>query len=295
MDVTVVIRAAGERTEELCRYIIERQVPKEQVFLIHERPFWKAVKRTFEIGVEEGRKWTLAVDADVLVSSDGIERLITLASKVKKPLFCYQGYVMDFVFGRARDGGPHLYNTSYLKNALGFVKSDVSVLRPESDTYRALAEQGIYTVVDSHLFGLHDYYQFHHDYFRKGYFHSIKSSSDKENFGFLTYWANNMTTFPELECLLRGWLLGKKSSEYRVDIDFFKSLNLEESIDPLKEISSDLFLEYMNQADELSSNISISKLRYKELPKRKLSFLMRVKSWVGWRLISLGTFMKARN
>ena len=53
-DTCVVIRSAGERTEELCRYLAAQQVPEENVVVIREHPFSRAVLKSFEVGLDFG-------------------------------------------------------------------------------------------------------------------------------------------------------------------------------------------------------------------------------------------------
>ena len=48
----VVIRSAGERTFEVCRKLLLEQVPAEAVEVVCERPFERALIRSYEIGIE---------------------------------------------------------------------------------------------------------------------------------------------------------------------------------------------------------------------------------------------------
>ena len=70
-NVTVIIRSAGERTVEYCKYLLSRQATEENIVIIEETPFSAAIKKSFQIGIDRGYKWTLCIDADVLVK-DGI-------------------------------------------------------------------------------------------------------------------------------------------------------------------------------------------------------------------------------
>ncbi len=58
-DITVVIRSVGERTELLCKkFVLTQGVPEENVFMIHEKPFSKAMKAGYQAGFEKGNVWT---------------------------------------------------------------------------------------------------------------------------------------------------------------------------------------------------------------------------------------------
>lgn len=208
LDVTVVIRAAGERTEELCQYIVEQQVPKEQVFVIHEKPFWKAVQRTFEIGIEQGRKWTLAVDADVLLKEGALTEMIARASSYGNSLYVYQGHVMDFIFGRIRPGGPHLYQSEYF-HLLSFEDEALkNSLRPESDTYKILAKKGKMMIQDSLIFGIHDYFQYQKDLYRKAFFHAKKHRNHSLVGEFILTWSDQISKNEDYLLLREAFLKG---------------------------------------------------------------------------------------
>lgn len=175
-DITVVIRSSNERTEKACLNLIAEQISKENIFLIHEKPFYKAVKKNFEIGIKQGKKWTLAVDADVLLTRQAIQSMIETASKLGDKLYIYQGYVLDNILVKYREGGPHLYQTKHLQQALSYLTTNQTVLRPESDTYNKMAAEGFIKYVDDKVYGIHDYEQYYKDIFRKAYFHGKKHS-----------------------------------------------------------------------------------------------------------------------
>lgn len=224
MDVTVVIRSSGERTERFCQHIIEKQLTGNNVFVINERPFWKAVKRTFEIGLSCGRKWTLAVDADVILSKSSIERMIEKAELIDFKLFAFQGYVYDKIFDKAREGGPHLYRTSALNDALTCLESNKDSLRPESDTYKALAKIGYTSKVVPEIFGWHDFFQFNSDYYRKAFLCAKKRSFNSE---VVNVWIDKVYHQKDNDgiysILVSGWLEGMRSDEVKVDIEWLNN------------------------------------------------------------------------
>ena len=66
--VTVVIRSVKERTEELCKKLILQQgIPEENLFIIHERPFSRAMRVGYQLGIDRNLPWTLYIDADVFL------------------------------------------------------------------------------------------------------------------------------------------------------------------------------------------------------------------------------------
>lgn len=289
IDVTVVIRAAGERTEKLCQYIIEQQVPKEQVFVIHEKPFWKAVQRTFEIGIEQGRKWTLAIDADVLLKKGGIAEMIQCASSFDDDLFVYQGHVYDYIFGKPRSGGPHLYKTSVLTKALNVLEENSERLRPESDTYKRLSKKGFKCVSDAKIFGLHDYGQWRRDLFRKAFMHAHKHSDPKYTGVFIKYWKSLLQKDQSnAKSLLYGWFQGILNDRAPADIDYLIKV-VEDwnnaGLNELGMLSDDELNELISLTAELSSyDKSLAK---KIIPKPKLSLIDRIRGSLSNRLMRL--------
>lgn len=178
-NVAVIIRSVGERTETLCRHLVEQQVPSSHVVVINERPFSKAVQRTFEIGLDFRKDWTLAVDADMLLQQNAISELISAIEKMPENSFSLDGRLWDKLLGHLRVGGPHLYRTNMLPKAIEFVREAVDTIRPESYVKEKMAEVNDlhYKVANQIVVGLHDYEQFYTDIYRKAILHTRKFSA----------------------------------------------------------------------------------------------------------------------
>lgn len=172
-DVIVVIRSIGERTTDVCRKIIEDQVPIDNIYNINERPFSEAVKKTLEVGVKSG-KWLIAVDADVLLYPDTISRMVEKAKTRKKPFFFYQGAILDKFFFGYRPAGPHLYNCQYMFEALELKSGFENDLRPESFIRDKMEKEGFSFVQDRSIFGLHDFQQSYSGIYKKMFSHALK-------------------------------------------------------------------------------------------------------------------------
>ncbi len=223
-NVTVVIRNVGERTLDSCYNIIARQVNKDQIFIVREAPFSKAVIKTFQIGVKQNREWTLAVDADCLLTENTIEEMIANAIKFGDKLYTYQGMVLDYLHGEYRFSGPHLYNTKILQKGLEVVKNNQLEIRPESFTYKALAKEGYITYCDNKCYGLHDFDQHPMDYYRKGFFHARKSL-DQQLLQLFKNCKRNISNNSNYEIALQGLLDGiAHIGEVKVDIEHFNNL-----------------------------------------------------------------------
>ena len=59
-NVTTIIRSAGERTVEFCRYLIAQQVIENNIFIINEIPFSSAIIKSYKIGYESPNKFSAA-------------------------------------------------------------------------------------------------------------------------------------------------------------------------------------------------------------------------------------------
>ena len=172
--VTVVIRSVGERTENLCREIIGTQIAHQNKSPVREKPFARAVQRTFQIGIDQGRPWTLAVDADTLLLPGVIQSLCEYAVKQEANFFKAQGLIIDKFLSSPRPAGPHLYRTAHLTAALKYIPERVENIRPETFILKKMIQQGCSVVKADLVFGFHDFEQYYRDIFRKIFLQSKK-------------------------------------------------------------------------------------------------------------------------
>lgn len=172
--VTVVIRSCGERTSEFCQHLVEQQVSSQHVHLIEIAPFSDALVRTFEIGLDAGRAWTAAVDADVLVHPHAISTLMKAAERIDPRVFEFQANIFDKLFQGPRSGGIHLYRTELLAKALPYAQRREVVHRPEFHVIQQMETRGYPQQLFDFVVGLHDFEQYLCDYYRKGFVHAQK-------------------------------------------------------------------------------------------------------------------------
>ena len=154
--ITAIIRTTGERTTDLCRKLVKQQA--KDVTVVEERPLSASLRRCFEIGIEKNRRWTLLVDADVLVRRGCIDVLI---EAITPSDFCVEGKVLDRVFNAPRWGGAKLYRTDLLKEAIGFISNRTD--RPETDVLRKMEKLGYPLIQIDEITGLHNYFQHYSD------------------------------------------------------------------------------------------------------------------------------------
>ncbi len=175
--VTVIVRAAGERTVDASRKLIEEQGYPHEIHVTNEVPFSAAVRKAFNIGISEKRKWTFCVDADVLLRKNSIASLVTYAESQESNAFVIQGAVHDKFFPFSREAGNHLYRTSLLEKALPLIPEEGKDIRPESFVVRTMGEKGYPKISFPEIVGLHDYEQFNKDIFRKSFVQARKHLS----------------------------------------------------------------------------------------------------------------------
>jgi len=229
-NVTVVIRSSGERTESLCYEIVSKEVPQENIFIIHETPFSQAVRRNFEIGIEKALPWTIGLDADVLLKSEAISHLVKLAEAQVEIVFEIQGRVLDKLFCVPKPGGPHLFRTELITKAVHLIPSEGTTLRPESAVIDGMKDEGYPYVHKDVVLGIHDYEQYFKDIYRKAIVHINKFA--KFDAFLETTWNQLLENDPDYQVAIWGLKTGKifgddvriDKSKYPVDISIFLQL-----------------------------------------------------------------------
>lgn len=234
-NLTVIIRSVHERTESACyNLILEQGVSAEHIFIIHETPFSSALHKAYSIGIDQGKKWTMCVDADVLLRPGIISQIVQLADKMPEHVFETQGMILDYLFGGPKEGGIHLYRTLFLSKAVEFIIDAKEVIRPESYILHKMKSAG-YPFQRLHLIvGLHDYDQYYKDIYRKCFIHAYKHT--KYISLLLPYW-KSVTEYSEDFIIARhGLIAGLEHRNISITIDAknieiereFSRLNIEE-------------------------------------------------------------------
>ncbi|HTE22533.1 MAG TPA: hypothetical protein VK674_05840 [Candidatus Limnocylindria bacterium] len=215
-DVTVIIRGVGERTEAACLALVSREIPRTNIHLIHETPFSAALKKSYKIGLAKGRKWTMVVDADVLIRPGAILDLYTRAENDPQSVFVLISDMLDNFFGGTRVGGVKLYRTKLLKKALKLAP-DVNV-RPEGFVNKTMHKNGYYVDITGISCGLHDFEQFYADIFRKGFAHGNKHASLADLL--IPYWKRMAKKDKDFAVLLAGFETAKhKGGDLKLEKD----------------------------------------------------------------------------
>lgn len=202
-DVIFVIRSVGERTEQLCFELIKAQgVDSQNIVIVNEKPFSLALKKSYEIGIKSKKSWLFCIDADVLIKSDSIKKLMDLALHQPKRIFEIQGYIFDKFFGCIRTGGIHLYRTKFLHLALSILSENKVNNRPEATTLKLMQKSGYPYVIVPSVVGLHDFEQDPFDIFRTMFVYSHKHASVLIEL--VDYWRKQSSKDSDFEVALAG-------------------------------------------------------------------------------------------
>ena len=261
MDLTVVIRGAGERTANQCYELVCDEVASCHVFQIREQPFTHAVRRTFEIGIAERRKWTAAIDADVLVRSGAFEDLIDLAERSPEELFELEGRIWDKLFCGPRPGGIHLFRTTLIPKAIDDLDWEEPTHRPESRVIQRMVSLGHPQNKHEVIVGIHDFFQYERDLYRKGFVHAQKHASQVETF-FQPMWQRLAKIDPDFQTVLHGMNDGRAVSGYAItDVTYFqdqleaklRGLGIREKQELIQKIDPDAILRELHPAKEFEA------------------------------------------
>lgn len=171
-DVTIIVRECGERTADACVALLTTYFPEQIVHRISGRPFHATLRSSLELGLREGRKWTLCIDADVL-ALPGLVEFVESAKELPKGMFGIQALVYDKLLGVTRPAGNHLYRTELIAAALPYIPT-AGALRPESAMIEAMGRAGMPFRQSHQVIGLHDFEQYLRDAYAKAFLHGHK-------------------------------------------------------------------------------------------------------------------------
>jgi len=206
-NLTIIIRSVGERTEQVCRQLIASQgIPYDHIVVVREVPFSASLRKSYQIGLERHLPWTLCVDADVLLRPKAIDTLIGFACEQNRDVFEIQGFILDKFFGGPRHGGPHLYRTALLDQALPLIPDEGINIRPEGYTLERMKSKGFPYRVIPYLTGLHDFEQYYRDIYRKCFVQAHKHLEYADLF--VEVWREGAVNDDDFKVALNGFADG---------------------------------------------------------------------------------------
>lgn len=171
-DLTIIVRECGERTADACVRLLAKIHPCSTIHRVSARPFHETLRQSLELGLAEGRAWTLCIDADVLILPE-ITAFLTEAAALPPRTFGVQALILDKLIPARRPAGNHLYRTELITQALSLIPTN-DCLRPETDMIQAMVAKGFSYHQSFRLVGLHDFEQTHQDVYMKAFLHGHK-------------------------------------------------------------------------------------------------------------------------
>lgn len=306
-DTTIIIRSVGERTTPVCEKILQEYFPEIKIHIISEAPFSKAIEKCFQLGIREQKKWTLCIDADVLPQKGSLETLVNLAEEQPAHIFEFQGLILDKFIPIKRPAGNHLYRTSLLQKAIGLIPHGSGVLRPETDMLNRMGSLGYPFLQTNILIGIHDFFQFYEDIYRKCFVQAHKHKSVLLQIE--SFWRKMKNEDKDFRAALLGALSG---TVHEGDIEIDKEMVIEEArfvlqLKSIKEkaviISEEFSPETINQlvqSFEINQNIQdklFPEKRWKEIngiPQSSMNrIIRRLIKFLGNKIIRVGEFVNS--
>lgn len=203
-NTTIIIRSVNERTEQLCKkLILEQSIEQEDLFIVREVPFSRSMKKSFQIGIDRGKKWTFCVDADVLLRRDSIQKMIRFAEQQPSNVCEIQGLVLDKFFSGPRGAGNHLYRTSLLKKVIEKIPKEGVDIRPETHALNRMKEDGYPWKNIPYLVGIHDDEQYNLDIYRKAFVQAVKHLDRADLL--IHHWKKNIENDQDYKVALRAF------------------------------------------------------------------------------------------
>ena len=145
--------------------------------IITENTHYAAVEKTYEVGLDNRRDWTFSVDADVILEPQMVVRVLDdLLSSTEDVRVAHPG-VIDKLYRLKRWAGIQIYRTDALEELRNIfkLKKEQRQLKIEGACISELRGRGRKVAFVKHVVGLHDYYQYYRDLYRKVYLNTIRN------------------------------------------------------------------------------------------------------------------------
>jgi hypothetical protein len=162
-DIAVVVRASGERTTTVCIQLLEEQVGKIAGLVEGISPFNAASRKSVELAVATGKKYTALVDADVLVSPNSLAKLRRILERATPETFLVNTYTLDKFHLAGREGGIHFYRTNLLAKYLELANEWSDIPRPEAKFHHWMEANGYTIYYDQQITSIHEFFQWRKD------------------------------------------------------------------------------------------------------------------------------------
>lgn len=293
-NITAVVRSVNERTESLCINLLKEDLFYKNIKLIKNvSPFSKAHELSMLEGLKEGRKYTLIIDADVLVAQNSIWHIFKFFEAQNNKVFEIHSLMLDQFFGGTRYGGVKLYRTSLIDKAIELIPKDS--IRPETDMILGMKSIGYLWVLFNYKACIHDFYQNYEDIFRKGYTHAAKHAQKGNNnvSVLLPFWKREASKSADFAVLLKGYEHFMKHPK-KIKLDFKETsrdiqellsdsnIRDREELDP-KTFSQKQIRDFINSYKSPEEYYIVKRQLEDNLPKDERSLFIRLLSFLKYK------------
>ncbi|MGA8262216.1 MAG: hypothetical protein WB783_18580 [Arenicellales bacterium] len=216
--------------------------------IIRENTHYAAVEKTYEIGLDNGRDWTFSVDADVILEPRMVERVLDdLFSSSEDVRVAHPG-VIDKLYRLKRWAGIQIYRTDSLEELRGIfkLKKQQRQLKIEGACISELRGRGRKVAFMKRVVGLHDYYQYYRDLYRKFYLNAIRNQEmNRQAMRLWSYWCRFDDDYRVALAAMEKAL--EESRDLTNSVNDFSREEINETLDRLNlkekpEMSLDVFL-----------------------------------------------------
>ena len=186
----VVVRAIGERTENLCIEAIRKYT--EPFIIKNVHPHLRANLTMYEIMLNNPRKWWLSVDADVVLKKDWASKMEELVKDCEDILSSIPKEY-EFILDKIHNRGCRTYNGKLIKYCYNNVKLNydkvVNNLFPEDAARRLMNSKFNNTTVKKHVvIGWHGCEQYYTHIYNAYIRYAIRTKGDKNERNLTRNW-----------------------------------------------------------------------------------------------------------
>ena len=236
---TVCIRSSGEfTTNRLHKDIVHQIGSNEKVYLIKNLMLPHAIKKSFEFALKNESKWLITLDADLVIKPNFLSTFTKVANSMKSKEIEAHAMTFDRLFMNYRSAGNRLYRVSSLPFLIELLKKTKDNVRPEGSMLKEATKSGYKLKPIRDVVALHDFFQFSHDLFRKGYTCSFKYRDYSSKI--LSTWKKLSNDSIDFSILLRGFAFGLSNNH-----NFQKNAHSDLFLESYKELSKE-FYDYDN-------------------------------------------------
>lgn len=230
-SLAVIIRASGENTlKELIKIVKKQLLPQDKLEILDEEvPFFEKLKHGFQLATKLDRDFTVFIDADILIRSNALHKTRKLIANMNENDLGFGLRVWDRFYNKPKFRGYHVYRTSYLTKAAGFICLKNNQLRPESFVKQKMLDLGYLwkNNLSNYVVGLHDYFQNSNDIYYK---YLIRAHRSKDEIKRLKTYFERKKNEPEFKIALLA--IENASDIYSIENN--KSLYIRSDLPKLK-------------------------------------------------------------